>query len=101
MSNHFITFNIGFFSDDLREYFSSYGNVVGHQIMLDRETGRSRGFGFVTFDSEDGVERVLSNGRMHELGGKQVSLMTFITSYALVQHNKATKQQFWKICRLR
>ncbi|XP_042031742.1 heterogeneous nuclear ribonucleoprotein 1-like [Salvia splendens] len=60
--------------DDLREYFSSYGNVVGHQIMLDRETGRSRGFGFVTFDNEDGVERVLSNGRMHELGGKQVEI---------------------------
>lgn len=41
--------------------------------MLDRETGRSRGFGFVTFDNEDTVERVLSDGRMHELGGKQVS----------------------------
>lgn len=61
------------FADDLREYFSSYGNVVDHQIMLDRETGRSRGFGFVSFDNEDTVERVLSDGRMHELGGKQVS----------------------------
>ncbi|KAH6821114.1 RNA-binding family protein [Perilla frutescens var. hirtella] len=60
--------------DDLNEYFSTYGNVVGHQIMLDRETGRSRGFGFVTFDNEDAVERVLSDGRMHEIGGKQVEI---------------------------
>lgn len=41
--------------------------------MLDRETGRSRGFGFVTFDSEHAIEKVLNNGRMHEICGKQVS----------------------------
>ncbi|EPS58223.1 hypothetical protein M569_16592, partial [Genlisea aurea] len=60
--------------DDLREYFSSYGTIVEHQIMLDHKTGRSRGFGFVTFDSEDAVEKVLSDGRMHELSGKQVEI---------------------------
>ena len=41
--------------------------------MIDRDTGRSRGFGFVTFENEDAVERILSDGRTHELGGKQVS----------------------------
>lgn len=41
--------------------------------MLDHNTGRSRGFGFVTFESEDAVQKVLSDGRMHELNGKQVS----------------------------
>ncbi|PIN22289.1 RNA-binding protein musashi/mRNA cleavage and polyadenylation factor I complex, subunit HRP1 [Handroanthus impetiginosus] len=60
--------------DDLREYFSSYGNIVEHQIMLDHKTGRSRGFGFVTFESEDAVEKIFSDGRMHELGGKQVEI---------------------------
>lgn len=44
--------------------------------MLDRESGRSRGFGFVTFDSENAVEKVLNNGRMHEIHGKQVSYQT-------------------------
>ncbi|KAI3727333.1 hypothetical protein L1987_67146 [Smallanthus sonchifolius] len=33
--------------DELREYFSNYGDIIEHQIMLDRVTGRSRGFGFV------------------------------------------------------
>ncbi|XP_073292102.1 uncharacterized protein [Primulina huaijiensis] len=60
--------------DDLREYFSSYGNIVEHQIMLDHQTGRSRGFGFVTFENEDAIDKILAHGRMHELGGKQVEI---------------------------
>lgn len=66
------------FADKLKEHFSSYGKVVEHQIMLDHSTGRSRGFGFVTFESEDAVERVMSEGRMHDLGGKQVTSLSFI-----------------------
>lgn len=50
-----------------------YGEVVEHQIMLDHSTGRSRGFGFVTFENEESVEKIISEGRMHDLGGKQVS----------------------------
>lgn len=42
--------------------------------MLDHKTGRSRGFGFVTFDSEEAVEKIFSVGQIHELGGKQVIL---------------------------
>ncbi|CAN6237585.1 unnamed protein product [Urochloa humidicola] len=60
--------------DELKDHFSSYGKVVEHQIMLDHSTGRSRGFGFVTFESEDSVERVISEGRMRDLGGKQVEI---------------------------
>lgn len=60
--------------DELREYFSSYGNVVEHQIMLDHKTMRSRGFGFVTFENEDAVEKIFADGQMHELGGKQVEI---------------------------
>lgn len=60
--------------DELKEYFSSYGSIAEHQIMIDRDTGRSRGFGFVTFESEDTVERIFSDGKIHELGGKQVEI---------------------------
>ncbi|XLU25812.1 hypothetical protein S245_061878, partial [Arachis hypogaea] len=64
-----------FFTDDeLKDYFSTYGNIVEYQIMLDHKTGRSRGFGFVTFDNEDSVEKVFSAGKIHELGGKQVEI---------------------------
>ncbi|KAL5665307.1 hypothetical protein ACJX0J_025415, partial [Zea mays] len=60
--------------DELKDHFSLYGKVLEHQIMLDHSTGRSRGFGFVTFESEDSVERVISEGRMRDLGGKQVEI---------------------------
>lgn len=57
----------------MREYFSNYGDIIEHQIMLDHVTGRSRGFGFVTFDSEEAVDKIFADGQLHELGGKQVS----------------------------
>nr|XP_043617952.1 heterogeneous nuclear ribonucleoproteins A2/B1-like [Erigeron canadensis] len=60
--------------DEMREYFSNYGGIIEHQIMLDHVTGRSRGFGFVTFDSEEAVEKIFSDGQIHELGGKQVEI---------------------------
>lgn len=46
---------------------------MGNQIVLDKTTGRSRGFAFVSFDTEEAVEKVLSNRDRHELRGKQVS----------------------------
>eukprot|EP00262_Sarcandra_glabra_P012650 TRINITY_DN3301_c0_g1_i1.p1 TRINITY_DN3301_c0_g1~~TRINITY_DN3301_c0_g1_i1.p1 ORF type:complete len:367 (+),score=114.35 TRINITY_DN3301_c0_g1_i1:104-1204(+) len=60
--------------DELKEYFSSYGTVVENQIMLDHSTGRSRGFGFVTFESDGTVEELISEGKTHEIGGKQVEI---------------------------
>ncbi|KAM0041220.1 putative RNA recognition motif domain, nucleotide-binding alpha-beta plait domain superfamily [Helianthus debilis subsp. tardiflorus] len=60
--------------DELKEYFSNYGDILEHQIMLDHVTGRSRGFGFVTFDSEDAVDTFFADGQLHELGGKQVEI---------------------------
>ncbi|KAK1434215.1 hypothetical protein QVD17_11134 [Tagetes erecta] len=60
--------------DEMREYFSNYGDIVELQIMLDHVTGRSRGFGFVTFDSEEAVDKIFADGQLHELGGKQVEI---------------------------
>lgn len=59
-------------AEEFKSYFAGFGSVVEHQIMQDHSTGRSRGFGFVTFDSEQTVEDILAHGKMHELGGKQV-----------------------------
>lgn len=60
--------------EEFSSYFAKFGKIVEHQIMQDHSTGRSRGFGFVTFDSEQVVEDILAQGRMHELGGKQVEI---------------------------
>jgi RNA recognition motif-containing protein len=45
-------------SDDLREAFAQFGTVTRVQVITDRETGRSRGFGFV--EMEDGAEEAVT-----------------------------------------
>lgn len=55
--------------DDLREHFSQFGEVEQVKIPTDRETKRSRGFGFITFGSKEGAEAALeANG--HVLNGR-------------------------------
>lgn len=60
--------------DDFKTYFSQFGDVAEVQIMQDHMSGRSRGFGFVTFVEDDSAEKVFAAGQMHELGGKRVEV---------------------------
>lgn len=66
-------------TEDLKNYFADFGMVVGHHIRLD-QSGRSRGFGFVSFDSEDVVKEVLAPGKVHKLRGEQVSNSLYFSS---------------------
>jgi len=59
-------------SDALREAFNKKGNVLGAKVILDRETGRSRGFGFVSFPSEAEVEAALSEMDGLEVEGRSI-----------------------------
>ena len=45
--------------DDLKSYFGLYGNVVEAVVMKEKETNKSRGFGFVTFDDYDPVDKII------------------------------------------
>jgi RNA-binding protein Musashi len=54
----------------MREYFSQFGRVVDSTVMLDRETGRSKGFGFVSLENVD-VDPILGFGNL-EIDGKLV-----------------------------
>ncbi|CAN8247778.1 unnamed protein product [Cochlearia groenlandica] len=60
-------------SEEFRAYFESFGSVSDAVIMIDQTTQRPRGFGFVSFDSEDSVELVLHK-TFHDLSGKQVEV---------------------------
>ena len=44
----------------LRDYFSQFGKIDLVEIMTDRNTGKRRGFAFVTFDDHDAVDRIVS-----------------------------------------
>merc|ERR1711915_346735 len=58
----------------LQEAFSPYGEVVESKIISDRETGRSRGFGFVTFNYEQSMRDAIDamNGKM--LDGRSITV---------------------------
>ena len=56
---------------DFREYFNQFGRVLDATLMMDKDTGRPRGFGFVTFDSESAVDNALNCPTL-EIMGKQV-----------------------------
>ena len=58
--------------DNLLRYFSQYGEVVDCVVMKNPETGRSRGFGFITFADPNNVGLVLQN-TPHILDNRTVS----------------------------
>jgi len=53
---------------EFKEHFAQFGTITDAVVMVDKETRRSRCFGFVTYESEDVAERVLS--QTHTLNGK-------------------------------
>uniref|UniRef100_A0A8P4GHZ3 Musashi RNA-binding protein 1 n=1 Tax=Dicentrarchus labrax TaxID=13489 RepID=A0A8P4GHZ3_DICLA len=61
--------------EGLKEYFCKYGEVKECMVMRDPVTKRSRGFGFVTFVDQAGVDKVLAQTR-HELDSKTVMTRT-------------------------
>lgn len=48
-----------------------FGKVIDATLMTDRESGRPRGFGFITFENSDGVEEALRHPNL-EIKGKPV-----------------------------
>ena len=60
--------------DALNAYFAEYGEIVDAQVMLDRDTNRSRGFGFVRFVDSDAVKKVMEKFTEHEINGKWVEV---------------------------
>ncbi|KPM41474.1 hypothetical protein AK830_g5092 [Neonectria ditissima] len=60
--------------DTLRSAFSEYGQVVDSIVMRDRDTGRSRGFGFVTFSSSAEAEGAISGLNEQELDGRRIKV---------------------------
>ncbi|XP_077250253.1 glycine-rich RNA-binding protein 4, mitochondrial-like [Tasmannia lanceolata] len=65
---------LSYSTDDqsLRDAFTSFGDVVEARVIVDRETGRSRGFGFVNFDSDESATTALSSMDGQDLNGRSI-----------------------------
>lgn len=61
-------------SEDLRQAFSEFGAITEANVVQDRETGRSRGFGFVTFGDKESAEKAVSAMNQAEIGGRTVNV---------------------------
>lgn len=60
-------------SEDLNTFFGEYGQVISSRIITDRETGRSRGFGFVEVE-DDEAERMAMDLNGKDFGGRPLTV---------------------------
>jgi cold-inducible RNA-binding protein len=60
--------------DELRQMFEAHGQVDRVSIMTDRETGRSRGFGFVEMANAEEAERAIAALNGMQLGGRTLNV---------------------------
>ncbi|PYX86651.1 MAG: RNA-binding protein [Acidobacteria bacterium] len=75
MKNIFVgnlDFNTG--EDELRQLFEQYGQVDRVAIMTDRDTGRSRGFGFVEMASSEDGEKAIAALNGSQVGGRTLNV---------------------------
>jgi len=56
--------------DELREAFAAYGDVSEVKVLSDRETGRSRGFGFVEMPNQSEGEAAVAELNGKDVGGR-------------------------------
>jgi RNA recognition motif-containing protein len=75
MSKKLYVGNLSFHSteDDIRDKFSTFGEVMSVNLITDRETGRLRGFGFVEMD-EEGARAAIAAMDGQEFGGRNLKV---------------------------
>jgi len=78
--------------EDVMEYFSDFGNVIGVEQVKWHDTGKKRGFGFVKFDDHDPVDKIVLIG-FHKLKGKTLEVKKGLSK----QEMAALKEQQGKM----
>ena len=72
MNIFFANLNYQLQEDELGDLFESYGEVDNVKIILDRDTGRSRGFGFVEMTDDSEAREAINALNGHELSGREI-----------------------------
>ena len=76
MSTNIYVGNLAFSTDSaaLRQIFAEHGEVTSAQVVEDRDTGRSRGFGFVEMASADEAQKAISAADGSSVDGSQIKV---------------------------
>ncbi len=65
-----LSYNTG--EDQLTELFAQYGTVLSAKIIVDRDTNRSKGFGFIEMEEDDAAEAAISTLNNQEVDGRNL-----------------------------
>jgi cold-inducible RNA-binding protein len=60
--------------EDLQQTFGQYGSVTSAKVMMERDTGRSKGFGFVEMGSDAEAQAAISGMNGQSLGGRSITV---------------------------
>ena len=60
--------------DDLAQFFAAAGTVVSAKVIVDRETNRSKGFGFVEMSSDDEAKKAVEELNGKDLAGRPIAV---------------------------
>ncbi|MGD0252374.1 MAG: RNA-binding protein [Verrucomicrobiota bacterium] len=76
MSNKLFVGNLSFETteNDLNDAFAAHGTVVETNLMMDRETGRPRGFGFITMGTPEEAQKAIAALNGSQLGGRALTV---------------------------
>ena len=76
MSNKLFVGNLSFDTteNDLQDAFAAHGTITETNLMMDRTTGRPRGFGFITMSSAEEAQKAISALNGSQLGGRALTV---------------------------
>ena len=76
MSNKLFVGNLSFDTteNDLNDAFAAHGTVTETNLMMDRTTGRPRGFGFITMSSPEEAQKAIAALNGSQLGGRALTV---------------------------
>lgn len=76
MSNKLYVGNLSYSvrDEDLQQQFSSFGNVQSAKVMMERDTGRSKGFGFVEMSTSQEAEEAIRGLNGQNMGGRDLTV---------------------------
>ena len=76
MSTRLFVGNLSFNTtrDALHDLFAAHGNVIEAEVIMDKFTGRSRGFGFITMETKEGADTAIKALHGKEVDGRALTV---------------------------